>query len=76
MSRRGRRPQVCARRPISGDSGLRDIERLVEENRFTDAGKAGKLRLDADKSAYIRHLLSYVDVAQIRRGTGRRRQLW
>ena len=53
-------------RPISGDSGLRDIERLVEENRFTDADKAGGTRRDADKSAYIRHLLSYVDVSHIR----------
>jgi phosphomannomutase/phosphoglucomutase len=53
-------------RPISGDSGLRDIERLVEENRFIDAPKAGVARKEVDKSSYIRHLLSYVDTAALR----------
>lgn len=53
-------------RPISGDSGLRDIERMVEENRFVDAQRRGEILHDSDKSAYIRHLLSYIDVAQLR----------
>ena len=52
-------------RPISGDSGLRDIERLVEADRFTDASKVGTIQVDHDKSAYIQHLLSYIDVASL-----------
>jgi len=53
-------------RPISGDSGLRDIERLVEENRFESAQRPGSLHTDSDKSAYIQHLLSYIDTSALR----------
>lgn len=53
-------------RPISGDSGLRDIERLAEANDFADAPARGSVSVDADKSAYIRHLLSYIDAASLR----------
>lgn len=54
-------------RPISGDTGLRDIERMVEENAFGESGSAnGAVRADHDKSAYIAHLLSYIDVATLR----------
>jgi phosphomannomutase/phosphoglucomutase len=54
-------------RPISGDTGLRDIERMVEDNAFGDiAGIRGRVVHDHDKSAYIAHLLSYVDVAALR----------
>lgn len=50
-------------RPISGDTGLRDIERMVEDNAFGDAAaRRGGVLHDHDKSAYIAHLLSYVDV--------------
>ncbi|MFC3652360.1 phosphomannomutase [Dyella humi] len=51
--------------PISGDSGLRDIERLVEANQFGEVRGGGKLVIDEDKSAYIEHLLSYVDVTAL-----------
>ncbi|WP_114240541.1 phosphomannomutase [Dyella sp. C9] len=53
-------------RPISGDSGLRDIERLVEANQFVDAATPGNIESDHDKSGYIQHLLSYIDVAALR----------
>ncbi len=53
-------------RPISGDSGLRDIERLVEANQFTDAAVLGAIAADHDKGGYIAHLLSYIDVAGLR----------
>lgn len=53
--------------PISGDSGLKDIERLAE--RLTEhvteprsATKVGKLSTADVWPAYIEHLLSYVDV--------------
>jgi phosphomannomutase/phosphoglucomutase len=54
-------------RPISGDTGLRDIGRMVEENAFCDIEAArGKVIHDHDKSAYVAHLLSYVDVRTLR----------
>jgi phosphomannomutase len=54
-------------RPISGDTGLRDIERMVEENAFGEAVPTrGSVSADHDKSAYIAHLLSYIDVAALR----------
>jgi phosphomannomutase/phosphoglucomutase len=54
-------------RPISGDTGLRDIERMVEEDAFGEARETrGTVRADHDKSAYITHLLGYIDVAALR----------
>jgi phosphomannomutase/phosphoglucomutase len=54
-------------RPISGDTGLRDIEQLVEENAFgSPKAHRGKVVRDHDKSAYIEHLLGYIDPGAIR----------
>jgi len=54
-------------RPISGDTGLRDIEQLVENNDFGPAkSQRGAITRDHDKSAYIQHLLSYIDSRAIR----------
>ncbi|SEW16659.1 phosphomannomutase [Luteibacter sp. 329MFSha] len=54
-------------RPISGDTGLRDIERLVEENAFGDvAAVRGSVTRDHDKAAYIAHLLTYIDISVMR----------
>jgi phosphomannomutase/phosphoglucomutase len=53
-------------RPISGDTGLRDIEALVDAGEFPSAGEPAAQRLDADKSEYIEHLLGYVDCAALR----------
>lgn len=54
-------------RPISGDSGLRDIERMVEENAFGDLARVrGHVVHDHDKSAYIAHLLGYIDTSALR----------
>lgn len=53
-------------RPISGDTGLRDIEALVEAGGFPSPGRPATQCADADKSAYIDHLLSYVDRAALR----------
>jgi len=49
-------------RPISGDTGLRDIERMVEDDSFGDVSATrGRVVHDHDKSAYIAHLLSYIN---------------
>ncbi|WP_369930796.1 phosphomannomutase [Xanthomonas sp. NCPPB 2632] len=54
-------------RPISGDTGLRDIERMVEDNVFDGAVPApGRVIHEHDKSAYIAHLLSYIDTNGLR----------
>jgi phosphomannomutase len=48
-------------KPISGDSGLKDIEERVERNRFEATPKRGR-RTEVDIYAeYIEHLLGYVD---------------
>lgn len=51
-------------RPISGDSGLADIQALAEANAFTPGSRGRYLPLDTSE-AYIEHLLSYVDVASL-----------
>jgi phosphomannomutase/phosphoglucomutase len=54
-------------RPISGDTGLRDIERLVENNDFGNpVAVPGKVVHDHDKAAYIEHLLGYVNASALR----------
>lgn len=53
-------------RPISGDTGLRDIGALVEAVGFPTIDSSSALRVDEDKSAYVEHLLSYVDHAVLR----------
>ncbi|MET3652784.1 phosphomannomutase [Dyella japonica] len=54
-------------RPISGDSGLREIEAKVEKGQFAHNTSArGRKRTDADKRAYIDHLLSYVNVPALK----------
>lgn len=54
-------------RPMSGDTGLRDIERMVEADDFgDDATVRGKVVHDHDKSAYIAHLLGYIDPKALR----------
>lgn len=55
-------------RPISGDTGLNDIKRLAEENNFApvDFSARGSIREVNVLDAYVQHLLSYVDVAQLK----------
>ncbi|MGK9172887.1 colanic acid biosynthesis phosphomannomutase CpsG [Yokenella regensburgei] len=52
-------------RPISGDTGLRDVQRLAEANDFplVDPGKRGSYEKISLREAYIDHLLSYVSLA-------------
>jgi phosphomannomutase/phosphoglucomutase len=47
-------------RPISGDSGLHDIGRRAEEASFAPAKPHASNLVDADKAAYVKHLLNYV----------------
>ena len=47
--------------PISADNGLKDIRIAAERGDFKDGEKHGARIAAFDKSAYIEHLLSYVD---------------
>ena len=51
--------------PISGDSGLREIQARAEENRFTKRERGSLKPLDT-APAYIDHLLSYIDVGALK----------
>ena len=53
-------------RPISGDSGLRDIERLALARQPLTAARCGELRQVDSRPAYIDHLLGYVDPAKLK----------
>ena len=54
-------------RPISGDTGLRDLEKQVADGDLpamaTNVGKVEKLDITEE---YVKHILSYVDVSQLK----------
>lgn len=49
-------------KPISADTGLNDIKELTEKNVFATAVRQGIEQQVEVKAAYIKHLLTYVDV--------------
>ncbi|MBF8805840.1 MULTISPECIES: phosphomannomutase [Pseudomonas] len=54
-------------RPISGDTGLSDIRQRVEAGDIgPQAAIPGNVREAFEKSAYIAHLLTYVDLAALK----------
>lgn len=54
-------------RPISGDTGLNAIRERVEQGNLGDmAATPGQVIEAPDKTAYIQHLLGYVDVAALK----------
>jgi phosphomannomutase/phosphomannomutase/phosphoglucomutase len=54
-------------RPISGDNGLKEIQKLAEAGDFPSAPKPGQ-RFDMDiQQKYIEHLLSYPDRSRLKR---------
>lgn len=53
-------------KPISGDTGLFDIKRLAEKNDFPEPTQRGQLHQLDHASAYIEHLLTYIDVANLK----------
>ena len=52
-------------KPISGDTGLFDIRDFAVSDAPLGNGH-GTVSQDADKSAYIQHLLGYIDVASLK----------
>ena len=52
-------------RPISADTGLKDIRALAERNEFATPAKPGSVRKVDILPDYIEHLLSYVDLGSL-----------
>jgi phosphomannomutase len=55
-------------KPISGDTGLKDIEKLAHANDFpeVDASKRGSLEMVDTRPAYTQHLLTYVEADKLK----------
>ncbi|HAT7571770.1 TPA: phosphomannomutase CpsG, partial [Citrobacter werkmanii] len=55
-------------RPISGDTGLRDVQRLAEANNFpaVDESKRGRYQRINPRDAYIDHLLGYINPGNLK----------
>ncbi|MGC8659760.1 MAG: phosphomannomutase [Desulfomonilaceae bacterium] len=53
-------------KPISGDSGIKDIADMVIDNRFDpQSSHKGQLRTVDVSDEYIQHLLTYIDASKI-----------
>lgn len=46
--------------PLSGDSGIPDLQKLVEAGNFPEAGRKGKVSKLAVEEAYTQHVLGFV----------------
>ncbi|WGK55943.1 phosphomannomutase CpsG [Pantoea sp. SS70] len=55
-------------RPISGDTGLRDVQRLAEANEFAnvDSTKRGSYKQISILDAYVDHLMGYINLANFK----------
>lgn len=53
-------------RPISGDTGLKDIQRLAEANNFTSHESKGSYKKITILNEYVDHLLGYVNLDNFR----------
>jgi phosphomannomutase len=53
-------------RPISGDTGLKDIQRMAEENNFPPVTQRGTLTQQSCLADYVQHLLGYIDLQAIK----------
>lgn len=53
-------------KPISGDTGLNEIKKLAEDNKFSDPDEPGVISFVDTQPAYIEHLLQYVEGEELR----------
>ncbi len=51
---------------ISGDTGLKDIQSLAEENIFVNSAITGIVTKTEVQPAYINHLLTYINIANLK----------
>ena len=52
-------------RPVSGDTGLKEIQQLAERNEFPAVVQRGSLSKQTCLSEYIEHLMSYLKVENV-----------
>ena len=53
-------------KPISGDTGLKDIQRMAEENDFPAVTTRGTYSQQSCLDAYVQHLLGYIDLKALK----------
>ena len=53
-------------KPISADDGLAEIQALAESGQFTTAHQSGQLQVLTDKSAYINHVMTFIDTNNLK----------
>jgi phosphomannomutase len=53
-------------KPISGDTGLKDIQRMAESNAFPPVTQRGTLTQQSCLADYVQHLLGYIDLKKIK----------
>lgn len=53
-------------RPISGDTGLHEIQKLAEANQFSVVGKRGTLIKQDVLPDLVEHLMTYIDASKLR----------
>jgi len=59
--------KICRKEavPLSGDSGLKEIQQIIASEKFSTSKKKGNLIQKDVTDDYIRHILSFVDVKKI-----------
>ena len=53
-------------KPISADDGLAEIQALAESGQFATANLRGKLQRLIDKSAYINHVMTFINIDKLK----------
>ena len=53
-------------KPISGDTGLKEIQCLAEENNFPVSSRQGTFQNHSVQEEYINHLLGYINLSNIK----------
>ncbi|MEZ5490548.1 MAG: phosphomannomutase [Gammaproteobacteria bacterium] len=53
-------------KPISGDTGLKDIQAIAESGEFIEAARQGEVTRQNTQPAYVEHLLGYIDLSVIK----------
>jgi phosphomannomutase len=53
-------------KPVSGDSGLRDIQRMAEQAEFGPITRRGNYTQRSTLNEYVDHLLGYIDLANLK----------
>ena len=53
-------------KPISADDGLAEIQKLAESGDFSASDNKGQLQRLTDKSAYMNHVINFIDIRKLK----------